>query len=203
MDTRAELFEYLAQRHSMGAKALGSPAPGQVALTRAVRMALRAPDHGQLRPFRFVVVPDAQRERLARLFALGAQQRGRNEVEIEQARARARNGPALVALVGRVRSGVADVPESEQWVCIGAGLMNFLNALHLMGYGAKALSGASVQDACIRDAFCAPGETLVAWVLAGTPLSAARPRGADDAAAALSQWSGEHTPGASSHGTQA
>ena len=96
----------------------------------------------------------------------------------------------MLAVVGHVRANASDVPESEQWVCIGAGVMNFLNALHLMGFGAKLLSGASVRDEAIRAAFCEPGETLVAWLLAGTPKSRPGPKFTDNPERVLSIWRG-------------
>ena len=92
-------------------------------------------------------------------------------------------------MVGRVREGVMGVPAHEQWLCIGAALMNFLNALHLMGFGAKALSGASVFDPDIRSAFCTEGETLATWVLAGRPTRAAHPKRDDAASAVIGHWS--------------
>lgn len=121
---------------------------------------MRAPDHGGLRPFRFVVVGDSKRIALAGLFATGAMQRGQSDEEVERARARAFNGPGLVALVARVRDDVPDVPSHEQWLCVGAALMNFMNALHLMGFGAKALSGASVSDPVASTTFCGPENGL-------------------------------------------
>jgi len=184
----AEVMAFLARRFSVGSKHLGPPAPSEAHWTAAAALALRAPDHGALRPFRFVIVGDEQRALLAELFAQDAARRGRPAGDVAGARARAFLGPGLVALVGQVRDGVADVPVTEQWVCIGAALMNFLNALHLMGFGAKALSGASVRDPAIRAAFCEPDETLVAWVVAGTPLRAAHPKGDDDVATAISCW---------------
>jgi len=68
-------------------------------------------------------------------------------------------GPALLAVVGHVRLNVEDVPKCEQWVCIGAGIMNFLNVLHLMGYGAKVLSGASVRELGIGRSALPPNHT--------------------------------------------
>ena len=68
--------------------------------------------------------------------------------------------------------------------------MNFLNALHLMGYGAKVLSGASIYDADVQQAFCAPGETLLCWIVTGTPTRSAHSRYSDDAALILSDWDG-------------
>lgn len=176
-DTAAsDALELLALRYSVGPKFLAAPAPTPAEWQRAAELALRAPDHEGLRPFRFVVVADAQRAALAELFAQDALRRGQAPADVDKARARAYNGPGLAALVARVRDGLGTVPPHEQWVCVGAALMNFLNALHLMGFGAKALSGASVAAPAIRAAFCGDGETLVAWVVAGHPTRAAHPR---------------------------
>lgn len=183
-----DLLAALSERYSVGPKHLVAPAPGPQELARAVRLALRAPDHGGLRPFRFVLVASEQRARLGELFAQGARRRGLGDDEVERARERAHNGPGLLALVGRLREDQAEVPPREQLLSAGAGLMNLLNALHLLGYGAKVLSGASVDDPPVRDAFCREGETLLCWVVCGTPSRRPRPRYADDPAAALEHW---------------
>ena len=80
------------------------------------------------------------------------------------------------------------VPPHEQWLCVGAALMNFMNSLHLMGFGAKALSGASVSDPAVRTAFCGPGERLANWVIAGRPVRAAHPKAGAEASAVISGW---------------
>ncbi len=188
MNAGDDLLDLLALRYSVGPKYLAPPGPSAEQWARAADLALRAPDHGGLRPFRFVVVGDSQRLALAELFATGAQQRGQAAEEVERARARAFNGPGLVALVARVRDDVPDVPPHEQWLCVGAALMNFMNALHLMGFGAKALSGASVSDAAVHAAFCGPGERLANWVIAGHPARAAHPKAGAEASAVISGW---------------
>jgi nitroreductase len=188
-DDLSDLLDILALRYSVGPKFLAPPAPTAVQWQRAAQLALRAPDHGGLRPFRFVIVDDSQRAALSELFARDAIRRGHGADEVDKARARAFNGPGLVAVVGRVRDGVADVPVHEQWLCIGAALMNFLNALHLMGFGAKALSGASVSDPDIRSAFCTEAETLVSWVVAGRPTRAAHPKRSDAVSPLIDRWS--------------
>lgn len=182
------VMDFLGCRFSVGPKYLVHPAPTDTELRRAACLALRAPDHGGLQPFRFVQVAAHQRDHLGGLFAQDATRRGRGADEVERARRRAHNGPALVALVGSVRPGVDDVPVDEQWLCIGAGLMNFLNALHLMGYGAKTLSGASIRAPEIQQAFCAPGEVLLAWIVIGTPTRAMHAKRLDDATRALTTW---------------
>jgi nitroreductase len=184
----ADVLAHLAGRYSVSPKHLIEPAPGREELLRAAALALRAPDHEALRPYRFVRIDRAQRARLGQLFALGARRRGCDDAEVERARARAFNGPALLALIGRVRDGAQGVPAREQWLCAGAALMNFLNALHLMGYGAKVLGGTSVYDAEVQQGLCGTGETLLCWIVAGTPTCAAHSRYSDDPADVFSEW---------------
>ena len=183
-----DVLAHLARRYSVSPRHLIEPAPGADELLRAASLALRAPDHEALRPYRFVRIDRQQRAALGDLFARAARQRGSDDAGIERARARALRGPALVALLGRVRDGEQGVPAVEQLLCAGAALMNFLNALHLMGYGAKVLGGASVHDAVVQQGLCAPGETLLCWIAAGTPAHAAHSRYGDDPAAIFSDW---------------
>lgn len=187
-------LDALARRYSVGARHLQPPAPSEAQWLKAASLALRAPDHQQLQPFRFVLVADAQRRALAELFAQDARRRGQSAAEIEAARRRAGNGPGLAALVARIRGGMPEVPPQEQWLCVGGALMNCLNALHLMGFGAKVLSGASVRDPTIAAAFCAPGETLVAWIVAGVPGRPSHPKQPDLPANVLGRWNPQGPP---------
>lgn len=189
-DKAPDLLGVLACRHSLGAKYLCAPGVSKQELRDAVAVALRAPDHRSLRPFRFVHVGDHKRAELAGLFAADASRRGYTAAEVERARERACNGPTLLAVVAKLRENIEEVPLREQWMCVGAGVMNLLNALHVMGFGAKLLSGPSVRDRAIQAAFCRPGEMLVAWVLAGTPARVAHPMHQYDITDALSEWTG-------------
>lgn len=187
-----DVLMHLASRYSVSPKHLADPGPGRTELLRAAALALRAPDHEALRPFRFVHIPAQQRAALGDLYARAAQRRGGEEAEVQQARERASRGPCLLALIGRIQDGALDVPAQEQWLCIGAALMNFLNALHLMGYGAKVLGGESVYDTEVQQAFCTPGETLLCWIVTGTPTRSVHSRYSDDIASILSEWEGGH-----------
>jgi nitroreductase len=183
-----EALAALASRYSTGAKMLVPPAPSDAQWAEAACIAARAPDHGHLRPFRFVTVGDEQRARLSELFAQEALRRGQSPADAERARERAYNGPGLAALIGRFREGIDGVPVYEQWMCCGAALMNFLNALHLIGFGAKAVSGPSVRDVAMRAAFCEEGETLLAWVIAGTAGQVQRAKRGDGDGVRIERW---------------
>ncbi|MBZ8140782.1 nitroreductase [Rubrivivax gelatinosus] len=184
-----DALAWLARRHSQGPRQLAGPGPTQDQLEQAVALAARAPDHLELAPWRFVHVGAGQRARLGELFAADAARRGEPAAEIERARQRAAKAPVLLAVVARVRDDLAEVPPHEQWMCVGAGVMNLLDALHLMGFGAKLISGVSLRDAAVQAAFCRPGEQLVAWVVCGTPTTPARARHTEPPDTRLSDWS--------------
>jgi nitroreductase len=162
-----ESVERLLARHSVGPKYLGDPGPTSEQLRRAVAVSLRAPDHGKLFPFRFVVVRGAALVRLATLFVDYGARHGKSEEDLAMERKRAMQAPVVIAVVARIHPE-HEVPVHEQWIAVGGAITNMLNALHLMGYGAKMLSGLRAADPEITRAFCEGGERLVGWISTGT-----------------------------------
>ena len=189
-DRRSRTLDGLLSRHSVGPRWLAEPAPSQVQLETAIACALRAPDHGNLVPWRAVLVPVEHRDALGERFAVFAAAVGKSADDIQRERERAAKGPMLVAWVARVIPDIAEVPVHEQWITVGGALTNFLNAMHLMGFGAKTLSGRKCQHPAVREAFCVAGEQLVAFICVGTPTQAGKSRCPDHVDAAWSQWQG-------------
>jgi nitroreductase len=184
----SDAMKQLLTRHSVGPKHLVLPAPTEEQVWLAVGAALRAPDHQTLLPFRFVMIPDDARPLLGELFADFARRDGKSDEEIIVERERAMRGPLLLAFVARIEHDHPRVPPHEQWLAAGGALANFLTALHVMGFGAKVLSGRKAADPVIRAAFCEPGETLVGWIAAGTASKAPHPRRSDNPDAILRRW---------------
>lgn len=178
----------LLTRHSIGPRWLVAPGPSMARLRLAIAAALRAPDHGKLVPWRAVVIGEQDREELGELFARFARDVGKTDEDVAIERARSGNGPVLVAWIVRIDESLDEVPPHEQWMCAGGALTNFLNALHLMGFGAKTLSGRKSSHPAIHDAFCGDGERLAGFVCIGTATRPPSPRGADDPDAVLSSW---------------
>jgi len=178
----------LLGRHSIGPRWMVAPGPGDDQLALAVQAALRAPNHGRMRPWRMVTVSEEQRPALAALFEQFARDSGKSEEDVAIERERAFNGPVLAAWLARIDTGVAKVPPHEQWICVGGALSNFMNALHFMGYGAKILSGRKCQYPALVQAFCERGEQLVGFVCIGTPTRALEPREPDEAQGLLRPW---------------
>ncbi len=181
-------LQSLLSRHSLGPRWMVAPGPEATELNLAVQAALRGPNHGRLQPWRLVHISAEQRPALAALFEQFAREDGKNEEEITAERERAFNGPVLVAWVVRITSNVDKVPPHEQWICVGAAMGNFMNALHALGYGAKILSGRKCQHPALVQAFCEEGEQLVGFTCIGTPTRELEAREPDDAGARLSHW---------------
>lgn len=181
-------LQALLQRYSLGGKDLAEPGPSSEELQLITAAALRAPDHGELMPFRLVVVKEAARSRLADLFEDYARRTGKSEESVAIERSRALQVPVTIAVVSRIDLSHPVVPAHEQWVCVGGAIANILNALHLFGYAGKMLSGGKVRDQQIVNAFCQPGETLVGWIVAGTALRALRVKREKPITAVLSDF---------------
>jgi nitroreductase len=183
-------LDALLSRYSQGIKHLRAPGPDAAQLQTLVRAALRAPDHGELVPFRLVAVQGAARERLADLFAAHAQTKGKDAEGMEIERERALKAPLILTVVARIDLGHPLVPAHEQWMCVGGAITNLLNAAHALGFAGKMLSGDKARAAAIVQAFCRPGEALVGWVSLGTPVKRGRTSKSKTVAEVLREWHG-------------
>lgn len=169
MNIQQNALEGLLSRYSLGIKHLGDPGPDDVQIEKLLAAALRAPDHERLMPWRMSLVRGAARQQLAELFEAHARLQGKSPESVALERERALKAPLTVAIIARIDHGHQKVPAHEQWITIGGAITNLLNAAHLMGFAAKTLSGDKVRAQPIVQAFCQPGEQLVAWVAIGTP----------------------------------
>lgn len=181
-------LEVLLTRHSQGIKYLSEPGPDDTQLAAMLQAALRAPDHGELVPFRFLVVRGEARVRLAELFVQYARGQGKGEASLDIERERAQKAPVTLAVLARIDLGHPQVPAHEQWMCVGGAVANLLNAAHALGFAGKMLSGGKARAPAIVQAFCAPGETLVGWIALGTATRPPQGRHSKPGAGLLRDW---------------
>jgi len=70
-----DFWRVLAARRNHTLRRLVAPGPGAAALALIVEAAAHAPDHGLLRPWRFVLIPPERRADLGDVFAEALRQR--------------------------------------------------------------------------------------------------------------------------------
>jgi nitroreductase len=187
-------LQALLSRHSLGPRWMVAPGPSHAELELAIRVALRGPDHGRLQPWRVLIIAPEQRAALADLFTQVAIEDGKNTEDIAAERERAHNGPVLIAWVASILKDEARIPPHEQWIAVGTAIGNFMNAVHLMGFGAKMLSGRKCRHPALVQAFCETGEELVGFTCIGTPTKPLEARASDAPAEHLSLWRGPRAP---------
>jgi nitroreductase len=186
-------IDVLLSRASVAPRLLMEPAPDDAQLDQILDAALRAPDHGNLKPARFILVRGAARGRFGDLLAeaLRRRQPDAPEVLVERFRSWPQVPPLLIAIAARVRSGHA-VPEIEQILSAGASVMNLLNAAHALGFAGMWVTGPSAYDPhVVRALGLDDGDKLLGFVGLGTPAPAARvaPR-RPDRQPFVSEWTG-------------
>ena len=162
-------IDVLINRVSRGL--LTAPAPSGDALPLIQRAALRAADHRQLRPWRFLTVEGEGLVRLGELF-LAAKQ-GDNPALSPEDASRTRGLPLRAPMViVAIASCVEDpkVPEVEQLLSAGAAVQNMLNATHALGFGAMWRTGDLASHPRVRDGLgLAANETIIGFLYLGTP----------------------------------
>jgi nitroreductase len=144
-----------------------------MALRRIFEAAVRAPDHGKLRPWHFYVIRGDARSKLSEMFAEALKRRepGASDAAVEKERGKPLRSPVIVAAVARILEG-HKVPPFEQTLSAAAAVMNILNAAHALGFGAKWVTGANCYDAEFRAAFgLGESDRLIGFIHLGTPLA--------------------------------
>jgi nitroreductase len=171
----------IASRQNVLPKRLVAPGPDAQQLQRLLQAAAAAPDHGELRPWRFVIVPQAKRHLLATAFEAALLDRDAQATaeQREAARDKAHRAPLLMLAVARLGPAQPDMPALERMVSLGAALQNLLLLAHAMGFGAGLTSGQAMLSPRLRELFrLAPGEEAVCFVSVGcvTQRKPMRPR---------------------------
>lgn len=165
-------IEDIQARRSVSPRRLVEPGPDQKQIATLIRAACSAPDHCRLRPWRFILIRQASRARLADLFKAAAIEMYGDLTEdaAERAREKAAHGPCLIAIVAHIRDDMPDVPAYEQWVSVGAAMQNILLAATSLGFSSMIVSGNKVRTHRLRDGLgLYTAERLLGFVSIGTP----------------------------------
>lgn len=147
--------ELMQSRQTILPKRLLAPGPNPCQLNRILSAAATAPDHGQLVPWRFVLVPLSARGRLADSFASALLERDAQATREQQAQARAKahRSPLLMLLVVDGGRGDTDIDVHERILSAGCAVQNMLLMATAQGFGSALTSGKALKSTCLRQLF--------------------------------------------------
>ena len=167
-----QAIEALLSRRS--ARALGEPAPDDAALEFIFASAVRAPDHGRLRPWRFVVIRGAALERFGALLA-GHLQRAQPQSSpetLERERLKAVRAPRVVVVAAACNAAVK-IPVIEQTLSAATAAHAMMLAAAALGFNAMWKTGGAAYDPAVKEALGLRGEdAIVGFLYMGTETAA-------------------------------
>lgn len=152
---------------------LVDPGPDEDEMRLLLSAAIAAPDHGEARPWRFVVFRGEQRQRFGAVLEAAARARASEDgIELDDERAdkerrRFLRAPVVVAVVCRMQA--RRVRQDEQRDAVAAATQNLLLAATARGWGSVWRTGDAAVSPMVRSALgLAPDDAIVAFVYLGT-----------------------------------
>jgi nitroreductase len=178
------------RRSSTPAKALVEPAPTDAELEKIFEIAMTAPDHGRLRPYRFITIRGEGREELSAVFANAVKQRDpeSSDQTIKKQRDKPLRSPLIVVVVAQYIES-PKIPQVEQLLSAGAAAHNILLASNAMGFGSVWLTGDNAYDQFVFDALAIDSnEAIVGFIYLGTDCQSVNRQEKTSLEGRVSQW---------------
>ncbi|MFT6154544.1 MAG: nitroreductase [Bermanella sp.] len=149
---------------------LAGNAPSEQELHEILACALRAPDHGRLKPWHFHIVQGDARNKLGYVFEKAAKESG---VKLADKLMKCRNmplrAPMIVVAVCEPILNVKISPE-EQVLAVGAAIQNMQIAISSLEYGSIWRTGDMSESKIVKDAFgLSDAGSIVGFVYVGEP----------------------------------
>jgi nitroreductase len=181
-----DVLAFLALRRSASAKTLSAPAPSADQLHDMLRIAARAPDHGKLFPWRFVILDGAGKDAfVGKLEAIAASRPDADK--LTAALFKIRTPPLTIAVISRVTAG--KIPAWEQELSAGAVCQNLLLAAQAMGFGANWITDWYAYDAEVNATLgLADHERVSGYVHIGTASEPPQERVRPELATIVTRW---------------
>jgi nitroreductase len=157
---------------------LTDPAPTPEALEKMLAAAVAAPDHGRVRPWRFVVIEGKAREKFGELMAqsLSRREKDLSPAKLDFERAKALRAPLLIVVAAAPKDD-PKIPEIEQIEAVAAATQNFVVAAHALGYGTLWRTGKTAYDAEVKKALgLRENDTVVGIIYVGSVATPGAPR---------------------------
>jgi nitroreductase len=164
-----DALSLLLQRNSVAQ--LQAPAPDGEALATILQAGLRAPDHGGLTPWLFLLAEGEGLSRLGDKLAAAARAKGESETAILKAQQAPHRAPLVITVVARTRPH-DKVPRLEQELSAGCAVMAMQMAAQAQGFGGIWRSGWFIFDRGLHQSLgLDEQDQIVGFLYLGTPVA--------------------------------
>lgn len=173
-----DALDAIRNRRSIGR--LVEPAPAGDDLAAILEAGACAPDHGELRPFKFVVLEGQGQDEFGKVLAdaylARCERDGVEPVDAKHEKERTKLGRApMVIVVCAIRRESEKIPWIEQQMAAGAAAQNLLLAATALGYGSMWRTGDPAYDSLVKEALgLTDDDAVVGFLYIGTATEAAR-----------------------------
>jgi nitroreductase len=168
---------------------LKEPAPSEADLNTILACAVNAPDHGRLRPWRFIVIRGSGLAAFGDVLAevLADKHPDATPERLAQEKLKALRAPIIVVAIASAVAG-AKVPMIEQQIAVGAAVENFVLASDALGYGTMWRTGDAAYSQVLKKRIgIANEESIIGFIYLGTVETASRlPRAGTESK--VTQW---------------
>ena len=148
---------------------LTAPGPDGTELAAILAAADTAPDHGQLHPWRLVVLSDADRARVSDGYVQAQRDRDPAPALLTRAASKPLRGPCVVAALARTVDH-PKVPAWEQLAAAAAAVQNLCLAATALGYSSAWRTGWYIEHPAVLAAVGArEDERIIGMIHLGTP----------------------------------
>ncbi len=153
---------------------LQSPAPNGEVLEHILQAGLRAPDHGHLQPFQFLLAEGEGLTRFGALLAESARADGAADEVIERATQMPLRAPLVITVVAKVTPH-NKVPDFEQHLSAGCAVMAMQMAAQAQGFGGIWRSGPLMYSRKLHELLgLNEQDQIVGFLYLGTPATSLR-----------------------------
>lgn len=155
---------------------LGQPGPTEEQLDIMLRAAVRAPDHGVLRPWRFIVLQGSERDTLGEIFVEACRRSGAagDTETIEKMRRAPLRAPMVLVVIAETDPDNR-IPVTDQLLAAGAAAQNILLAAHALGLGAMWRTGDMARNPLVKERLgFAEKDEIVGFIYLGTPIGSVK-----------------------------